>query len=312
MMFKTVFQNSTPFFKIIFTGLVMIVSFILFSVLGLLIVLPFIDIKLAEIPDIYNNLSSGFNVNLLKYIQGLNTIGLFIIPPFIIAYFMGQKSVDFLNLKFSKKFLTIIYVIVSMLISLPLINFLAEINAGFKLPEFLSGFEQRLKEAEESAQYITNIFVNVNTFNGYLVNLLVIAILPAIGEEFIFRGMFQKFFIGWAKNIHAGILLAAILFSAFHFQFYGFLPRMLMGVFFGYLLVWSKSIWLPVIAHFINNAFAVTFYYLYNIKLINVDFENIGAEKDMIFTVIISTILLTGLIYGIYQNEIKKRKKYLI
>lgn len=307
-MFKTVFQNSTPFFKIVFSSLVMIVSFILFFIVGLVILLPFIDMRLVELSDVYNNLSNSFNVNLLKYIQGLNTTGLFIIPPFIIAYFMGQKAKIFLNLKFPNNYLTIIYAIVAMLISLPLINFLAEINAGLKLPEFLSSFEQKLREAEDNAQFVTDIFVNVETFNGYIVNMLVIAILPAIGEEFIFRGMFQKFFISWTKNKHLGILLAAILFSAFHFQFFGFLPRMLMGVFFGYLLVWSNSIWLPVIAHFINNAVAVTFFYLYNIEFIDVDIENVGAGKDAILVVIGSIVMLAGLIYGIYQNEVRKEQ----
>lgn len=307
-MFKTVFQNSTPFFKIVFSSLVMIVSFILFFIVGLLIILPFIDFRLTELADVYNNLSNSFNVNLLKYIQGLNTTGLFIIPPFIIAYFMGQKTKIFLNLKFPNNYLTIIYAIVAMLISLPLINFLAEINAGLKLPELLSSFEQRLREAEDNAQFVTDIFVNVETFNGYMVNMLVIAILPAIGEEFIFRGMFQKFFISWTKNKHLGILFAAILFSAFHFQFFGFLPRMLMGVFFGYLLVWSNSIWLPVIAHFINNAVAVTFFYLYNIEFIDVDIENVGEGKDAILVVIGSIVMLAGLIYGIYQNEVRKEQ----
>ncbi len=311
-MIRSVFQNSSPLFTIILSGLIMVVSFILVFIFGLLVIMPFIDISIAEIPNIYNDLTNTFNVNLLKYIQGLNTIGLFIIPPFIISYFVGEKAINFLNLKFSSNYMTIVFVIIAMISALPLINYLAEINSNLKLPEFLSGLENKMRNAEENAQRVTEIFIKVNSVSGYFANLVVIALLPSLGEELIFRGMFQKLFIKWTKSQHLGILLAAILFSAFHFQFFSFLPRMLMGLFFGYLLVWCKSIWIPIIAHFINNATAVTFYYLYNINVINTDIENIGAEKDMFAAVILSIVLITILIYVIYKYEFINKDKNLV
>ena len=307
-MIKAAFQNSSPFAKLIFTFFIMVLSFTAVFLIGLLIALPFTDISLAELPSVYNDLSNESNILFLKYIQGLNTTGLFIIPPFIIAFLMGQKVAKYLNLNLRNSAVTVFLIIVIMLAALPLINFLAEINSKFHLPEFLNGLEQKMKNAEDNAEYVTEMFVNVNTFSGYLINMIVIAILPAIGEELIFRGVFQKLFINWTKNIHLGILLAAVLFSAFHFQFFGFIPRMLMGVFFGYLLIWSKSIWIPIIAHFVNNAIAVTFYYLYNIKVVNVDIENIGAENNIFTTVLLSCIMVISLVYYVYFIEKKKNK----
>ncbi|TAF81977.1 MAG: CPBP family intramembrane metalloprotease, partial [Sphingobacteriales bacterium] len=87
--------------------------------------------------------------------------------------------------------------------------------------------------------------------------LLMIAILPAIGEELFFRGTIQNIFTALFKNPHVAVWLTAILFSAIHLQFYGFLPRMFLGALFGYLFIWGKSIWLPILGHFLNNGFAV-------------------------------------------------------
>src|SRR5690606_2422366 len=116
-----------------------------------------------------------------------------------------------------------------------------------------------MKVQELQMEKITEKILQVTSFSGLLLNLLVIAIIPAIGEELLFRGCLQPVFHRWTKNIHIAIWITAIIFSAIHVQFYGFIPRMLMGAVFGYMLYWGRSIWLPIIAHFINNATAVIY-----------------------------------------------------
>src|SRR5690606_9694418 len=101
------------------------------------------------------------------------------------------------------------------------------------------------------------------SYSALAINLLMIAIIPAIGEELLFRGGIQNIFYKWFKNPHIAIWAAAILFSAIHVQFYGFIPRMLLWALFGYLLVWGKSIWYPIIGHFINNGSAVVTAFIY-------------------------------------------------
>ena len=95
-----------------------------------------------------------------------------------------------------------------------------------------------------------------------VVNLIIVALLAAVGEELLFRGSMQNIFLEWTKNKHAAVWITAVLFSALHAQFYGFLPRMLLGVVLGYLYIWSGSLWLSMLFHFLNNGLAVLFSYL--------------------------------------------------
>ena len=104
------------------------------------------------------------------------------------------------------------------------------------------GIEKWMKDAEESAAEITKAFLDVKTIPGLVFNVFMIAFLPAVGEELLFRGIIQRIFTDMTKSHHWGIWISAILFSAMHFQFYGFVPRVLLGALFGYLLVWSGSI----------------------------------------------------------------------
>ena len=160
-----------------------------------------------------------------------------------------------------------------------------------------------MKLTEENAEQITKVFLNVTNIKGLLVNLIVMAIIPAIGEELLFRGIIQKLFIEWTKNIHWGIIIAAFIFSSLHFQFYGFIPRMIMGIFLGYLLVWYKSIWLPIIVHFINNSFAVLVYYFFNNKDIFEEFESVGTESETWIYTIISIFVVSVFILLLYRKK---------
>ena len=131
-----------------------------------------------------------------------------------------------------------------------------------------------------------------------------VAVLPAIGEELLFRGVIQKIFINWTKNAHWGIWISAILFSAMHLQFYGFVPRMLLGVAFGYLLVWSGSMWLPIAAHFFNNGIAVIAMYLIDKGLLSPEVETFGTTSDSYYSVAISVVLVAVFMVMIKrQNE---------
>jgi membrane protease YdiL (CAAX protease family) len=103
------------------------------------------------------------------------------------------------------------------------------------------------------------------------------ALLPAIFEEFLFRGTLQPFFTKWFANKHLAIILTAFIFSAIHFQFFGFIPRFLLGIYLGYLLVWGKSLWLPIIAHLMHNAVSIIFDYAAQKR--NIDLETIDPSQ---------------------------------
>ena len=101
--------------------------------------------------------------------------------------------------------------------------------------------------------------------------------------------------------------MAAFLFSAMHMQFYGFVPRLLLGAMLGYLFVWSGSLWLSVLAHFVNNASAIIFTYLYQQQMSTIDVDAVGTREGEVMSVLISTLLTAALLFLIYRTETKKR-----
>jgi hypothetical protein len=156
---------------------------------------------------------------------------------------------------------------------------------------------------EDSAARLTELFLVTDTTRDLMMNLLMIAILPAIGEEFLFRGVIQRLFTEWTRNNHIGIFLAAFLFSFIHFQFYGFLPRFMLGLFFGYLLFWSGSLWVPVTGHFINNALAVLYYHYTGNPGEETALETIGTSGNSNYLLYLSVFVTSLLIGMIFLHE---------
>ena len=137
-----------------------------------------------------------------------------------------------------------------------------------------------------------------------LINLVVMAVVPAIGEEFLFRGLLQRLFTSFFKNRHASIWVTAAIFSAIHMQFYGFLPRMMIGAMLGYMLVWSGSIWVPVTAHFINNALAVIFSYINTGGDLNLNPDTLGTTAEQWPASLISIVLTIWILLTMYRMRI--------
>jgi membrane protease YdiL (CAAX protease family) len=191
-----------------------------------------------------------------------------------------------------------------MFFAAPFINFVGELNSNMTLPDWLSGVEKWMRNSEEKAAKLTEAFLNVDTRWGLMFNLFMIAFLPAIGEELLFRGVIQRIFTNMTNNHHWGIWISAILFSALHMQFYGFVPRMLLGVLFGYLLVWSGSIWLPILAHFLNNSIAVVAMYMIDNNMLNPEIEEVGSTSDSYYMAALSLgLLFVFMIMLKRQNE---------
>jgi hypothetical protein len=151
-------------------------------------------------------------------------------------------------------------------------------------------------------------FMKVESISGLMFNIFMIAVLPALGEELMFRGVIQRIFTNWTKNYHWGIWITAFLFSAMHLQFYGFLPRMMLGAMFGYLLVWTGTMWVPILAHFVNNTMGVMGYFLINKGVITRDVEELGTGKEQLPLAIFSVISVSYLLYLIYRYEQGKTK----
>ncbi|WP_262249712.1 CPBP family intramembrane glutamic endopeptidase [Parapedobacter soli] len=196
------------------------------------------------------------NANFLKIIQAGSSIGMFVFPALMMGV-VERHRYKYLDFKTPVNPQLWFIIIGIMFFSAPIFEQAIKLNERLVLPEALSGLENWMQDKEAELERITRIFLSDTTYWGLFANLLVVAVIAAIGEEFLFRGCVQGILMRWFRNPHLAIWVTAIVFSAIHLQFYGFLPRMLLGALFGYLLLWGKNIWLPVLAHFINNATAV-------------------------------------------------------
>lgn len=275
--FLTAFRNLKPLSALMFSAFVVLAVFLAVQVAAALLAIPFFGI--SQVSGLLNgvNLEDPSSIAMLKYFQTVQAIGLFIAPSFLIAWLLHGRIFNYLYLDRPIPSLSIGMVILLVVVINPFINFTGAINAEMHLPSWLEGLEEWMREAENAAEQLTEAFLKVDSLGGLLFNLLMIAVLPAVGEELLFRGVIQKQLTQWTGSPHGGIWLAAALFSALHMQFYGFIPRLLLAGMFGYLLLWSGSLWLPVLAHFINNAGAVIALWLIDHEKISPAIEEFGT-----------------------------------
>ncbi len=253
----------------------------------------------------------------LKILQALQTLGVFLLPCFIAAYLWSKKPLQYLHLTTAPKWQIALLTVVMMILALPAINLLGYWNQQLTLPEFLRPLEQLMQQQEEAAAGLTERFIRADNLGILIINIILMAVLPAFSEEICFRGILMNLFIQRKDKeqkiqntphsqriTHLAIWATAIIFSFIHFQFYGFIPRMLMGALFGYLLLWSGSLWLPMIAHFTNNAMAVIIYNIYYSQGIDPTIADTFGTGDTLWAGIISIILLTGCIYLLHRTRV--------
>lgn len=236
----------------------------------------------------------------LKWVQILASSGIFIVGTLINAYTVFKDWKQLLSVRKPQVWF-LLMALFGVLTCTPFINHITQLNEMMQLPDWMKPIEDWMRAKEDHNMKLTQDFLIVDTFGGFLLNLLALAVVPAIGEELLFRGLIQKTIQNHTRNIHLAIWCSAILFSTIHLQFYGFFPRMIMGVIFGYFLVWSQSIFVPIFCHFLNNATIVTVYYFMpeNVE----EMENLGTQ-DLSLS-IISLLLFLGICY-----HMRKKWKY--
>ena len=287
--------------------LIIILSLIVIGIIGALIA-SWVSGMSATSPLI-SDYSNPDTLLYMKIMQLFQSIGLFIVPPIIAAYLFNNSENNYLKIKLNNPFLIVISVAM-MVVAFPLINLLAEINQSMSLPESMSGLSDWMKASETANNEITKYFLQADSFGIFLFNLILIALIPAIGEELLFRGIVQRLFSEMSKNIHIGIWISAFLFSAVHMQFFTFLPRFLMGAMFGYFLIWSNSLSLTIAAHFVNNGLAVLINYLIQKGSVDANIETWGTNNT--WASLISAIVLFGGFYFIHKKKNQLYQKSII
>jgi uncharacterized protein len=203
--------------------------------------------NLALIPNIQQNLALA---------QGLGMfLGFLILPILYWNYFRtNADESDSLIKNVPRQGLYILASVCLLVATIPMIEQLSLFNKGLAFPEGFEKLETLLRTTEKGAETLTQLLVQYQSLTSFLLVFVVIAIIPAIGEEIVFRGIVQKELIDLWGNKHLAIWVGAFIFSFIHFQFFGFIPRMLLGVLFGYCYLWTNSLWIPIAMHFTNNA----------------------------------------------------------
>ncbi len=237
----------------------------------------------------------------LMILQATAHVSTYLIPPLLYWSYIERRSLpDFQTRAFTPpQFwgLTLLVVLAFM----PLNSLIIEWNQGMTLPDFLSGVEQWMREKEDQLEGITTFMTDFDSPGQFAIALLVIAVIPSIGEEVLFRGVLQRKLVEHWVNPHLAIWVAAALFSAIHVQFYGFIPRMLLGALFGYLYYWSGSLWVAIFAHFVNNGFMVLMLYLYHQKMVDYNIEN--NESVPWIAALVSLTATSALLYTMWKQK---------
>lgn len=206
----------------------------------------------------------------LKWLQCIQTLSLFFLPALLCAWWWDGDHRPFRWLCMDKmiSWRVVGLAALVMVCAIPGINLLADLNNRIVLPECLCSLEQFFRQMEEEAALLTKRFMQADNVWVMMINMGLMAVLPALAEEMSFRGILQQLLGG---RRHVAIWLTAVIFSAIHMQFYGFVPRMLMGALFGYVFVWTGSLWVPIVMHFVNNGMAVLVYYILSSKGVAMD-----------------------------------------
>jgi len=237
-----------------------------------------------------------------KLIQILGSVGTFIVPALLFSYLFEGDLFSLYRFRNPTGMTPMLLVVLMMISVIPFINYMAEINMRMEIP--IRVLDELLRTLENAAEEMMVAFTATSSFKGLLVNLLMIGVIAAVGEELIFRGLLQSLIGKMVKNIHLAILITAVFFSAFHFQFFSFLPRFVLGVILGYMMYYGRSIWYPILAHFVNNVMGVVYYYFNSRGSADDRLEEIGTSSLIPLAAVISlTLFLLFALLWYYQVE---------
>ena len=287
-------KNTKPFGQILALLLIILGLGVFISLLGILISSIFIDGNIIERLQTVTAMEYADDLWLMKISQVFSQLGVFVFPAFLFAFLVNKHVFAFLKLDEIPKIPLTLLSLLIIISALPLSDWLIYNNNLINLPESLAEVELWMRKAEEKAAFMTNLFLQMDSWSDYFMNIIMIGILAAVGEELILRGILQPIFIKLTKNAHIGIIITAFIFSFIHFQFYGFFARFFMGVILGYLFYYTNNLWIPIIVHFFNNASAVSYVFFTDTPLNSTNLDSMTLEESGNMYAFISMLLVVA------------------
>ena len=271
------------------------VFFICISIIGFLIAGVIGGLLIGKFPD------STAAMRIAAVVQSLFQL---IIPAIATAMIVTRKPAAFLAIDKSIDWPTLLLALAALIAATPAMNLIISLNQSLSLPDSLKWLEESMRNMEDNAARSISLLQGGNSIGDLIMNILIIGVLAGFGEELFFRGTFMRLMTTGRINPHVAIWTVAIVFSAMHLQFYGFVPRTLLGAYFGYLLFWSRSLWIPIFIHASNNIMYVTWQWIYGVKANDATpIDTIGTNGDLA-TVAISVVITVGLLVIIFKRRV--------
>ena len=246
--------------------------------------------------SVIGQMMGTMNVPKLRILIVLQDIFMFIIPAIVTAVIASRYPARLLEVDAFPNWKMILLTVLTVLAAIPAVDYIVKLNEAMSFPAWMADVEQAMRKMEEEANATTQMLINGSSVGSLIMSLLIVAILTGFSEEIFFRGALQRLLTPASGTPHLAIWVTAFIFSAVHFQFYGFVPRMLLGAFFGYLLYWSGSLWLPVIAHALNNSLVVLSTWLVNAGYMENRIDQLGSPSTTWDVALGSAVLVGGLI----------------
>ncbi len=300
-------QEYNPWYHLFFLFAFVVAGLFVFNFVGFVFAYFAVGFDFNELLRIMENPLSGPETRVpLLVVQGITGIGTFVLVPLIYKKYVDRTDHLILEYKRDDKAENYLIVVLFTLLIMPFTAQLMEWNLALKFPAFMSEFEAQLRETHDFVEESTKHLVSLDGPFQLILGIIVIALVPAIGEEFLFRGFFQKYLIRGFNNVHLGIFVTAFLFGLFHLQVFVILPRILLGLIYGYFYQYSKNLFLPMAAHFVNNAFMVTMLYLYNQG--HIEF-NIEDESQMSSLLVLASIILSAALFFYLKSKYSENTK---
>lgn len=242
---------------------------------------------------------SGVTTKSLRIATVVQDILVFILPAILTAAMVTNRPDRLLETERRPDMRLLLYAVAVMIVSMPVMNAIVMWNESLTLPDSLHDVESWMRMTEENARRSVETLLGGSTVGDLVVSIFLIGILAGLSEEIYFRGTMQRLLASEKLNAHSAIWITAIIFSIFHFQFFGFFPRLILGAFFGYLLYWSGSLWLPVAVHALNNTIVVvtSWYTKINPDSSIAGVDRIGTDSLslMSFSIVLSAVFLYAL-----------------
>jgi len=197
------------------------------------------------------------DIRLVKILQLFQSVFVFIIPSAFAAYLFFAAPLSGFHGDVRIRFNVLFISAIAILVSQYFIVWTGYVNSQMVLPESWEKISMWITQTEEEAIRITMKLTESNAGVGFVVNVIILALVPAIGEEWLFRGHLQRYFGDWTKSVHMAIFITSVLFATMHLQFMTFLPRFFLGMILGYLFYYGGNLWYSIIGHFANNFLAL-------------------------------------------------------